>query len=231
MARTPRLIVPNLPHHILQVGHDRRAVFQDQEDYAAFLRWLREASRLFRVAVHAFVLMPDHWQLLATPTDESGLGRMLQWLGRHYVPYFNKRHARSGTLWQGRFKASVIEPETYFMQCSHYIETSPVRAGLVSRAVDYVWSSCAHHVGDRQDALVSGHALYWALGNTPFDRELAYKKLMAQGLSAGDVNLIAQTVGAGQVLGSEGFKVELEKQTGRKVRAARRGRPRRTVSL
>ena len=231
MARTPRLIIPNLPHHILQVGHDRHEIFRDQEDYTVFLRWLREASQAFNVAVHAFVLLPDQWQLLATPADEQGLGRMLQWLGRYYVPYFNRKYDRSGTLWQGRFKAAVIEPKGYFMRCCRYIDTSPVRAGLVSRPADYAWSSYTHHVGERQNALISGHALYWSLGNTPFDRELAYKKLVAQGLTASDVSLIGKAIARGRALGSEQFQLELEKQTGRKVREGKRGRPRRVASL
>lgn len=226
MARESRLIVPHLPHHIFQMGNDRRTVFQDHEDYRSFLFWLLEASRQFKVAVHAYVLMPDSWQLLVTPTDEQGLARMLQWVGRYYVPYFNKKYDRSGTLWQGRFKASVIEPEAYFMRCCRHIEMIPVRAGMAAHPSDYPWSSYAPHVGDRQDALISGHALYWALGNTPFDRELAYKKKMMMGVSSAESTALDLAIRKGRPLGSEGFQIELEKQLNRKVRAGKRGRPR-----
>lgn len=227
MARTSRLVIPHLPHHVLQFGNNRQAIFHDDEDFVAFLFWLRMASCQFKVGVHAYVLTGDQWQLLATPSDEQGLGRMMQWIGRYYVPYFNKKYGRSGTLWQGRFKASVIEPKEYFMLCCRYIEMTPVLSGVVAKPGDYAWSSYVHHVGDRQDSLISGHALYWALGNTPFAREVAYKELMAQAVSSKEMSLLEQAVNKGRVLGSEQFKLDLEKQTHRRIRPAKRGRPQR----
>src|SRR5688500_9134350 len=107
MARLPRLVIPHLPHHIIQQGNGGQLICRDDDDYRAFLRWLREGAKQFKVAIHAYVLLPDHLHLLATPTDETGLSRMMQWIGRHYVPYFNLKHGRAGTLWQGRYKATV----------------------------------------------------------------------------------------------------------------------------
>ncbi|MEA5098019.1 MAG: transposase [Burkholderiaceae bacterium] len=225
MARTSRLVISNQPHHVMQRGNDRQPIFHDAADYQAFLGWLCEASRQFKVAIHAYVLMGNHLHLLATPSDESGLARMMQWVGRYYVPYFNRKYGRTGTLWQGRFKTSIIESEQYFLLCSRYIEMNPVRAGLVSAPAEYPWSSYAHHIGDKSDSLISDHSLYWALGNTPFEREAAYKALMAQALSVEEEATLKQAVQKGLVLGSEQFKIALEKRTNRRVRPGKRGRP------
>jgi putative transposase len=225
MARLPRLVVPHQPHHVIQRGIDSQPVFREVEDYAAFLTWLREAARQFKVAIHAYVLMPDRLQLLVSPADGVGLGRMMQWVGRYYVPYFNQKYGRAGTLWQGRYRATVIDPERYFMTCSRYIELAPVRAGAVSTAEDYAWSSYAHHLGMKPDPLITDHASYWALGNTPFDREAAYKELIEQALTADELDAIGQATLKGWALGSERFKKQLTKETNRRVSPAKRGRP------
>ncbi|MDB5772025.1 MAG: transposase [Burkholderia sp.] len=225
MARLPRLIVPNQPHHVIQHGNDRQQIFRDAADHAIFLNWLREASRQFKVAIHAYALMPDHLHLLATPSDESGLGRMMQWIGRHYVPYFNQKYGRSGTLWQGRYKATVIESERYFMACSAYIELNPVRTGLTYAPQDYPWTSYAHHVGIHLNPVITDHALYWALGNTPFSREAAYRNLLEQGLTADEVLAVTEATRKGWALGSDKYKAQLEKTINRRVQPAKRGRP------
>jgi len=225
MARLPRLVVPHQPHNIIQRGIDHQSIFRDSEDYASFLGWLRDAAKKFRVAIHAYVLLPEHLHLLATPSDEVGLGRMMQWVGRQYVPYFNNKYKRSGTLWQGRYKATVIDAEKYFISCSRYIEVHPVRAGLVTSAVEYAWSSYAHHVGAKQDPLITDHAIYWALGNTPFDREAAYSNLAEQALTSKEVDELSEATRKGWALGSDQFKGRLEKRVNRRVSPAKRGRP------
>ncbi len=149
----------------------------------------------------------------------------MQWLGRHYVPYFNAKYQRAGTLWQGRYKATVIESEQYFLLCSRYIESNPMRAGLVASPAEYPWSSFAHHVGAKSDPLITDHPLYWALGNTPFDREAAYENLMNQGLAAHEVDVLNEATLKGWPLGSEKFKALLSKQINRRVSPAKRGRP------
>jgi putative transposase len=229
MARLPRLVIPNQPHHVIQRGNDRQAIFREAADYVAFLNWLREAARQFKVAVHAYVLMSNHVHLLASPSDQQGLSRMMQWVGRHYVPYFNHKYARAGTLWQGRFKATVIDSERYLMTCCRYIELNPVRAGMVAGPGDYPWSSYAHHIGLKSDPAVTDHALYWSLGNTPFQREAAYKALVEQGVSEEDVRALGEATSKGWALGSEQFKLSLEKLTQRRVRQVKRGRPTRQV--
>lgn len=226
MARLPRLVAPGQPHHIIQRGNDRRLIFCDDNDYEAFLSWLRQAARQFKVAIHAYVLMPNHFHLLATPTDDLGLAHMIQWVGRHYVPYFNRKYQHVGGLWQGRYKTTVIDSENYFLTCSRYIELNPVRAGMLNDPAQYRWSSYAHHIGMRSDQLVTDHALYWALGNTPFAREAAYAGLIRETLAADEIVALNEATLKGWALGSEQFKNYLEHQTERRVRPAKRGRPR-----
>lgn len=225
MARQSRLILPNQPHHVIQRGNDNQPIFRDEDDYGRFLGCLKDAARLYRVAVHAYVLMPNHLHLLVTPGDEEGLGLMMQKLGRLYVPWFNNKYGRSGTLFQGRFRTSVLDPEQYFLGCIRYIELNPVRHQLAATALDYPWSSYAHHAGVRPDPVITDHAKFWALGNTPFQREAAYIELVEQGLSAAELEAINKAVLKGAPLGSHAFKVELEKKTKRTILPAKRGRP------
>lgn len=225
MARLPRLVIAHQPHHVIQRGNDRQLIFRDNDDYLAFLEWLRDAAKQFNVAIHAYVLMPNHLHLLASPSEPTGLARTMQWIGRQYVPYFNRKYSRVGTLWQGRYKATVIDSEQYFMTCSRYIELNPVRAGLAADPGEYPWSSYMHHVGVKLDSLISDHPLYWALGNTPFGREAAYKALIEQALTSAEVSELTDATLKGWALGSEQFKVALERQANRRVRPAKRGRP------
>jgi len=225
MARLPRLALANQQHHIVQRGTDNRVIFHDADDIATFRSVLLDAAKKFEVAIHAYVLMPSHFHLLVTPKTSDGLGKMMQWVGRHYVPYFNRRHERSGTLWQGRYKSLVIESAHYFMLFSRYVESNPVRARLVSSAADYADSSYLHHVGALIDPLISDHPLYWNLGNTPFQREAAYKELMEQALTSKEVDELSSASLKGWPLGSAHFKEQLEKQARRRIVPLKRGRP------
>jgi putative transposase len=225
MARQPRLVIPAQPHHIVQSAVDRQLAFRDDDDHRAFLNWLRDAAKLYKVAIHAYVLLPNQLQILATPSDAEGMARMMQWVGRHYVPYFNKKYHRAGTLWQGRFKASVVDPATHLLLCTRYIEFAPVRAALTSTALDYPWSSHAHHVGVTPDGLIMDHVAYWSLGNTPFEREAAYRALAEQALTTPELLNLEGSVSKGWAIGPDTFKSELERQTNRQVRPGKRGRP------
>ncbi len=229
MARLARLVVPNYPHHLLQRGNDRQLVFRDEEDHGVFLKYLRDAARRFKVAVHAYVLMPNHFHLLATPVDETGLSRMMQWVGRYYVPYFNQKYQRSGTLWQGRYRTTLVDPDQYLLACSRYIELNPVRAELVAAAEHYPWSSCMHHVGIKADSLVTDHAVYWALGNTPFQREAAYRDSLSQPLKMEELDQIRAATNKGWVLGGERFKQSIAKLTARRLEPGKKGRPKKST--
>jgi putative transposase len=225
MARQPRLILPNQPHHLIQRGNDNVAIFRDDEDYTRFLAWLKESARFYHVAIHAYVLLPDQLQLLVTPGDEDGLALTMQKVGRLYVPWFNAKHGRSGTLFGGRFRTAIVDPAQYFLACMRYIELHPVRLQQASSAAEYPWSSHAHHAGVRADALITDHATFWGLGNTPFQREAAYIALAQQGLSMDELTTIDAAVAKGGALGSHAFKAALEKKTQRQILPAKRGRP------
>lgn len=225
MARLPRLVLPNHPHHIIQTGNDSQLIFRAPDDYQQFLTWLKESAREFKVAIHAYVLMPNHLHLLATPSTVEGLAQTMQRVGRYYVPWYNAKYARSGSLFQGRFKTSLIDAQQYLMLCSRYIESNPVRSQLVGDARDYPWSSYAHHAGVRPDPVITDHALYWALGNTPFQREAAYIELSQPSLSPREMAVVDAAVLKGWPLGSDAFKTEIQHRAKRQVLPAKRGRP------
>ena len=225
MARLSRLVIPGQTHCILQRGNDRQLIFRDDEDYQHFYNWVREAAARFRVAIHSYVFLPSQIVLLATPSDANGLAQMMQWIGRHYVPYFNHRHGRTGTLWEGRFRTAIIDAEACFIPCSSYIELYPMRTGLAMEPQSYAWSSYQHHVGLKANPLLTAHPMYWALGNTPFERELNYRDLVAQGLNSNLLAEIEEAITKGKVLGRETFIQELERDFGRRLRPAKRGRP------
>lgn len=225
MARLPRLVVPGQLHHLIARGNNDQLVFRDDSDYRAFHGWLREAAQQAGVVLHAYVFLPGRIQLLATPADSLGLSKMMQTLGRHYVPYFNAKYARSGSLWEGRFRATVLDAAAYLIPCSIWIEHQSVLAGLSADMASYLWSSHAHHVGSAKDALVTDHSAYWALGNTPFEREAAYRDLSESPPDNELAQAIEQATWKGWALGSDGFKKQLEKLTERRLLPARRGRP------
>lgn len=226
MARLPRLTVPGFVHHALQRGNNREAIFRDAQDYEHMLALLASQSRKHRVAVHAYVLMPNHFHLLATPATAEGLPAMMQAVGRDYVRYFNQRHQRTGTLWEGRYRCTVLEPERYLLPCMVYMDWNPVRAGLAQQPGDYPWSSHAHGLGLRADPLVTPHALLWGLGNTPFAREAAYAALVRAGIGTQMVEQLGRAAHTGWVLGGAEFVTALQQRTGRRVAKARAGRPR-----
>jgi len=225
MARLPRLVVPGQLHHLLQRGNNRQPVFLDDDDRHHYLDHLREATRLHGVQVHAYVLMPNHVHLLATPSTDQSLARAMQTLGRRYVTQFNQRHQRSGTLWEGRFRTALIETPAHFLDVLVYVEQHPVRAGLVEHAADHPWSSARHHLGLQRDPLVAEHRDFWALGNTPFDREAVLRRALGQALAPRTLDLLGRHAHSGWPLVSERWARELAETQGRAVRPRPRGRP------
>lgn len=225
MARLPRLSVPGYPHHVIQRGNNRQSIFLCDADRRRMLDLLEENARQFEVAIHAYVLMDNHFHLLLTPQTDAGLSRMMQAVGRRYVRYFNDEHGRSGTLWEGRYKSTLIETDRYLLACMVYIDLNPVRAGLVAQARDYPWSSHGHYAGLHADRMVTPHPLYWELGNTPFAREAAYAGMVQDGLSAPQQQALTESALRGWVLGGPGFLAELQKKTDRRLSKASPGRP------
>jgi len=228
MARLARLVLPGHPHHIIQRGISRLPVFRAQVDYEHMLTLLLGAARRFNVDIHAFALLPDHFQLLATPATPNGLSAMMQALGRSYVRYYNASTGRHGSLWEGRFRATLIDSEHYLFKCMTYIELNPVQAGLAMSAIDYPWSSYMHNCGHRVNPLVREHPLFWALGNTPFSREAKYQELVSAGLRNADQFEIAEATRKGWVLGPDGPSLA-GLTLPRRGRPLPRGRPRKTL--
>ena len=225
MARLPRLTLPGYPHHIIQRGNNRQLIFADTQDFEAMLALLGQNAQKFAVALLAYVLMDNHFHLLASPSSAEALPLMMQAVGRSYVRYFNQRHGRSGTLWEGRYRSTLIESERYLLACMVYLDLNPVRAGMVRQAADWRWSGHAHHVGARVDGLVTPHALYWALGNTPFAREAAYGALVQAGVSSQQQKALSDAALRGWALGGDDFVAALQKKSARRVSKAKAGRP------
>ncbi len=225
MARQPRLTVPGYPHHVIQRGNDRQLIVRDDADRERLLHLLHEHAVQFKVAVHAYVLMDNHFHVLLTPETAEGIPQMMQGVGRSYVRYFNRKYERSGTLWEGRYRSSLIETDRYLLACMVYIDLNPVRAGLVSDPADYPWSSHRHCIGQRIDKMVSAHALLWDLGNTPFAREAAYGELVLSGLKLADLQDLTRAVRTGWALGSPRFIDDLQQTTARRLTKGKAGRP------
>jgi putative transposase len=225
MARLPRLSLPGYPHHIIQRGNNRQAIFASAADYRYLLGLLHTHARQCQVAVHAYVLMSNHFHLLLTPQEAEGLPRMMQAVGRSYVQYFNRKQQRSGTLWEGRYRSTVLQTERYLLQCMAYVDLNPVRAGMVEAPQDYAWSSHAHYTGRQHQRLLTPPALYWELGNTPFAREAAYGEMVRAGIAEPQQRAMTAAALSGWALGDASFLATLETKTPRRTQPGKAGRP------
>ena len=182
MARKARFVIPGQATHVLVRGHNQQTIFSSELDYKYYLDWLGQAAKDFGCAVHAFALMPNHAHILLTPQKEESLARTMQSLGRRYAQYFNQTHASSGTMWAGRFCSSLIDP-SYVLRCQRYIELNPVRSGLESRPEDCKNTSYTTHIGGKGEKWLTDHPSFWDLGNTPFERQLAWTNFVREGSS------------------------------------------------
>ena len=230
MARQPRLSLAGYPHHIIQRGNNRQLIFMDVADRQLFLDLLEEHSRQFGVAIHSYVLMDNHIHVLATPSTAEALPGMMQAVGRRYVRYFNDRYHRTGTLWDGRYKSTLVQSESYLLICMAYVDLNPVRAGMVAQPADYAWSSHGHYTGQRTDKLITPHPLAWELGNTPFAREAAYASLVQGGLAHRAQTAITDSVLYGWALGDAEFVANLQKKTRRRLVKGQAGRPKKNIA-
>ncbi len=226
MPRQPRYFLPDFPQHVIQRGVDRQAVFFEASDYELYRHALDDAAEKYACAIHAYVLMTNHTHLLLTPGCERALPLLMQAMGRSYVQAINRRHERTGTLWEGRYKASLVQDDRYLLTCYRYIELNPVRAGLVSKPGLYPYSSFAHNALGKPDDLVTPHNTYVSLGHTPIDRRTAYRELFGTGLTRETLDDIRKTTNSCLVLGDEAFKERIEAMIGRSVRPNKGGRPR-----
>ena len=225
MARLPRLTLAGYPHHVIQRGNNRQAIFVTVADYQYLLGLIEENAKKFEVDVHAYVLMTNHFHLLATPQTDNALPLLMQAVGRSYVRYFNDSQRRTGSLWEGRYRSTLIETDRYLLACMAYIDLNPVRAAMVAEPLDYAWSSHGFYVGARSDKLITPHALFWDLANTPFGREAAYADLVRAGISAEQQAALTKSALAGWALGEADFVADLQKRTERRVNKTKAGRP------
>ena len=225
MPRKLRFIIPGVPVHIVQRGRSREPVFFEDSDYSAYYQWLLEGSRRYGCDIHAYVFMTNHVHILATPSDSIGVTRMMQYVGRRYVPYINQAYGTSGSIWEGRYKASLVQEDRYLLTCMRYIELNPVRANMVRHPAYYRWSSYRHNAKGNEDELVAPHPLYLSLGKGAKSRTTAYHALLKAHLEEDHVEMIRAAWQTGTPLGNDYFREMVEKKLGCKVGQARRGRP------
>ena len=223
MARLPRFVLPGHPQHVIVRGNNRSEIFRAESDYQFYIEKLQLACARHGCSIHAYVLMTNHVHLLISPQDEPSLGKAMQSVGRYYVQYFNNCYRRTGTLWEGRYKATVIDTDAYLLTCMRYIELNPVRAGMVSHPSEYRWSSYHYNALGHADVLVSDQLLYRQLGKTDEARQAAYRQLFRHHLSEASLSEIRDATNKAWVLGGDRFKQRLQKQLDRRVEPAARG--------
>ncbi len=227
MPRRPRLEIPNVPLHVTQRGVNRGAIFLGDDDRRHFLHLLRLAARENALAIHAYVLMDNHFHLLISSARPGALSCAMRNLGLCYVQAFNHKHHRSGTLWQGRFKSCLVDSERYVLAVYRYIELNPVRAALVDRPESYFWSSVHANLGLRTDDIVTPHECYSDLHHVPARRIDAYHAWLRAGIDDEDLCRIRIHMEQERALGSPRFQAMAEATLGRPVQVRARGRPRR----
>jgi putative transposase len=210
---------------VIQRGNNRQVCFASEQDFAAYVGWLKEYSKKFQVDIHAWVLMTNHVHLLCTPRAENAVSQMMQALGRNYVRYFNFCYQRTGTLWEGRFKSCLVQEENYLLQLYRYIELNPVRAGMAAQPADYAWSSYPINALGKISELCIPHPLYSALGSNPKTRQSHYRKLFKCHVEGKLLEEIRIAANKSMTLGNERFAAEVESLTGRRMTAKKMGRP------
>lgn len=225
MPRHPRFCIADTPIHVVQRGHNRGACFASNRDRVCYLAELKQQADLHGVAVHAYVLMTNHVHLLMTPGDERGISRTMKALGESYVRYFNGAYGRTGTLWESRPYSCLVDTEGYLLTCHRYIECNPVRAGLAMDPQGYQWSSHRANALGEYSALLSPHPVMCALGNTPAERQTAYRELFQSELDSEVLDCIRDTTRGGFALGGEGFQRKVSEVLGKPAIRRKAGRP------
>lgn len=228
MARLPRIVLTGHPQHVIVRGNNREPIFIADEDYRFYLDKLQDACAKHECDLHAYVLMTNHIHLLITPHREDSISKALQMMGRYYVQYFNHTYKRTGTLWEGRYKASLVDSEVFALTCYRYIELNPVRANMVQHPAEYPWSSYRVNALGREDSLITPHYLYTALGQNGEIRQLHYRALFEAHIDPKTLKEIRACANKAWVLGSDYFKVKVEAQLNRRTTPSLRGGDRRS---
>jgi putative transposase len=230
MARPHRLDLPGIPQHVIQRGNDRRPCFFADADYLRYLATLAELAAREGCAVHAYALMTNHVHLLLTPASAGALARLMQALGRRYVRYVNDRYQRTGTLWEGRYKACLVDSGRYLLHCHRYIELNPLRAAMVADPADYRWSSHRYNAHGWPDPLLTPHPDYLALGHSPEERRRAYRQWTMATVDPDEIAAIRQHLQRQHAYGAEGFREKIEAALGRSAGPQKIGRPRKRAA-
>lgn len=225
MPRQPRLVVAGYPHHLVLRGNNRSAIFYNDRDRRVFVDCLKHAKEKTKSKIYAYCLMTNHVHLLVEPSTEDGLGNMVQSLGRKYVQYMNQTYNRTGTLWEGRFKSSLVSKDEYLLACSRYIELNPVRAKIVENPRDYPWSSFGFRVEGKYDTLLDEDSVYLGLGETKKEREFNYKKCFLDSISNEEIDLMRTATQKGGIIGNKEFIGKISGLSGREVILRAKGRP------
>lgn len=229
MARQARTIIPGQAMHVMVRGNNREILFFGDADRRIYLDWLREAAKQFACSVHAFALMPNHVHLLMTPQNADSLAKTMQSLGRRYAQYFNQQQQRSGTIWEGRYRSSLIDPE-YFLRCQRFIELNPVRSGFESSSQASTWTSFASHIGDNAEPWLVDHQHFWSLGNTPFERQMTWAAFVKEGAPHWEDRQITEALVRSKPWISDAYAKKLFKDNPEQVLIRRRGRPKKLIS-
>ena len=228
MARLPRFILPGHPQHVIQRGNNRQTILRDEDDYWFLWSTLRDAAVKFNCQVHGYVLMPDHFHLLLTPWHDEGIGKLMQYAGRYYVQHVNARYHRTGTLWDGRYRATLFDPLAYLLPLCRYVEANAVRAGLVAAPAEYEWSSFAANALGWDDELVTPHPLYEELGADAAARQAAYRAGFAEPLSEALLTHIREATNKAWLLGDQRFCQGIQPMLNRRAMPRPRGGDRRS---
>jgi putative transposase len=223
MPRLARLVIPDVALHIVQRGHDRKACFNHDTDRLVYLSTLHELLPKSRCALHAFCLMTNHVHLLLTPCEAKGPATLMRDLGQRYVQYFNRRYGRRGTLWEGRFHSCLVDSAAYVLACHRYIERNPVRAGMVTSAPQYRWSSYATNAGIAESKLLAPHPEYLALAESDARRHAAYQSLLDQGDEPSFLAQIRDATSGGFALLGAQVQAKLVAETGRHLKRRKPG--------
>jgi len=221
-------VILDQPQHVIVRGLNREAIFYKNEDYEFYLDKLKNACEKHHCRLHAYVLMTNHVHLLLTPKTESSIGKTIQSVGRYYVQYFNYHYERTGTLWEGRYKATLIDSETYLLTCYRYIELNPVRVKMVDHPSEYPWSSYQYNARGEANQNITPHRLYLRLAKTAQARQKAYRGLFKSRLSDQLLEDIRESTNKAWVLGSSQFKQKIEKKLNRRALPLPKGGDRRS---
>lgn len=230
MARLPRFVLPGYPQHVIQRGNNQERILYEEDDYWFLWEKIGAAAEKFQCDLHAYVLMPNHFHLVLTPHGDNGVGKLMQYVGRYYVQHFNARYKRTGTLWEGRYRSTLLDPKAYLLPVCHYVEANPVRAGLVTDVAEYGWSSYGANARGDDDPLITTHAEYERLGRSAKARRSAYAAQAGESQDPALIQRIRDATNKAWVLGDADFCDAMEPQMNRRASPRQRGGDRRSAA-